>query len=94
MATQIDDRDRLSELKRLSPLQAIQALLCDGRMPADEPCLVTAILRDRRIELDDDEVTYVIDDARRHGTDAATVYDRLLAAGDGFQACNLPGQDG
>jgi hypothetical protein len=87
MATQ--EHDRLDSLKSLSPLQAIQALLRDECGQGERNYLVTAIQRDRRIELDDDEIAYVIHDAVQSGTDANAVFDRLLTAGDGFQACNV-----
>jgi hypothetical protein len=50
---------------------------------------VAAIQRDRRIELDDDEIAYVIETAIEDGIDATTAFDRLLTAGDGFQVRNL-----
>ncbi|MFM8890233.1 MAG: hypothetical protein ACKOTB_01190 [Planctomycetia bacterium] len=73
-------------LRNLSPLEAIQALLCEHLGHGEERYLVAAIMRDRRIELDDDEVSYMIQDARRQGVEATAVLDRLLALGDGVQA--------
>lgn len=83
------EHDRLDSLKSLSPLQAIQALLRDDYRQGERSYLVTAIQRDRRIELDDDEIAYVIHDAMQSGADAPAVFERLLTAGDGFQACNV-----
>jgi hypothetical protein len=83
------EHDRLNRLKLLSPLQAIQAWLRDDCGYGERTYLVTAIQRDRRIELDDDEIAYVIHDAMQSRIDAPAVFDRLLAAGDGFQACNV-----
>jgi hypothetical protein len=83
------EHDRLDRLKLLSPLQAIQAWLRDDCGYGERTYLVTAIQRDRRIELDDDEIAYVIDDAMQSSIDAPAVFDRLLTAGDGFQACNV-----
>ena len=83
------EHDRLDRLKLLSPLQAIQAWLRDDCGHGERTYLVTAIQRDRRIELDDDEIAYVIDDAMQSSIDAPAVFDRLLTAGDGFQACNV-----
>ena len=83
------EHDRLDRLKSLSPLQAIQAWLRDDCGYGERTYLVTAIQRDRRIELDDDEIAYVIHDAMQSRIDAPAVFDRLLAAGDGFQACNV-----
>ena len=90
MATQ--EHDRLDSLKSLSPLQAIQALLRDDCGQGERNYLVTAIQRDRRIELDDDEITYVIHDAMQSGSDAPAIFERLLTAGDGYQACNVQRQ--
>jgi hypothetical protein len=87
MATQ--EREHLDRLKSLSPLQAVQAWLREDYGQGERNYLITAIQRDRRIELDDDEIAYVIHDAMRSGSDAPTVFDRLLTAGDGFQACHV-----
>lgn len=84
MATQ--EHDRLDSLKALSPLQAVQAWLRDDCGHGERNYLITAIQRDRRIELDDDEIAYVIQDAMHSGIDAPTVFERLLTAGDGFQS--------
>ena len=81
--------DRIDELKTLSPLQAIQTWLRERCGHGERASLVAAIQRDRRIELDDDEIAYVIQDAIHHGIDAAAVFDRLLNAGDGYQSCNM-----
>jgi len=83
------EHDRLDSLKSLSAIQAIQALLRDDCGQGERNYLVTAIQRDRRIELDDDEIAYVIHDAMQSGIDAPAVFERLLTAGDGFQACNV-----
>jgi hypothetical protein len=90
MATQ--GHDRLDTLKTLSPLQAIQAWLRDDCGQGERDYLIIAIQRDRRIELDDDEIAYVIHDAMHNGIDAPAVFDRLLTAGEGFQGCDVPRQ--
>lgn len=87
MATK--EQNRLATLQTLSPLQAIQTWLCDNFDHGERGYLVAAIQRDRRIELDDDEIAYVIHDALEDGSDAAAVFDRLLNAGDGFQTRNM-----
>lgn len=87
MATKTHDRSDV--LKTLSPLQAIQTWLGEHYGHGERASLVAAIQRDRRIELDDDEIAYVIQDAIHHGIDAAAVLDRLLNAGDGYQSCNM-----
>jgi hypothetical protein len=82
-------QNRIVTLKTLSPLQAIQAWLCDNFDHGERHYLVTAIQRDRRIELDDDEIAYVIHDALEDGIDATAAFDRLLNAADGVQTRNL-----
>lgn len=83
------ENGRLDSLKDLSPLDAIRAWLCDNCTHGERGYLVAAIQRDRRIELDDDEIAYVIDGALEEGIDATTAFDRLLTAGDGFQVRNM-----
>ena len=83
------EHDRLDRLKLLSPLQAIQAWLRDDCGHGERTYLVTAIQRDRRIELDDDEIAYVIHDAIEDGIPPAAVFERLLSAADGFQTRNM-----
>ena len=83
MATQ--EHDRVESFKSLSALQAIETWLCDDCRHGERNYLITAIQRDRRIELDDDEIAYVIQNAMENGIDAPTVFDQLLTVGDGFQ---------
>jgi hypothetical protein len=83
------ENDRLDSLKDLSPLDAIRTWLCDNCTHGERGYLVAAIQRDRRIELDDDEIAYVIDGAMEDGIDATTAFDRLLTAGDGVQVRNM-----
>ena len=83
------EQNRLVALKTLSPLQAIQAWLCDSFDHGEQTYLVAAIQRDRRIELDDDEIAYVIHDAIEDGITPAAVFERLLSAADGFQTRNM-----
>ena len=78
-------QERLDSLKTLSPLEAIRAWLSDTVAPGDRSALAVAIQKDRRIELDDDEIAYLIQDAVEEGIDARTVLERLLSAGDGLQ---------
>ena len=78
------DQDRLNALKHLSPLEAIRAWLSDTVGPGDRSALAVAIQRDRRIELDDDEIAYLVEDGIECGLDPRAVLERLLSAGDGF----------
>mgnify|MGYP003335833966 CR=1 FL=1 len=79
------EKDRFDSLKDLSPVEAIRTWLCDNCTHGERGYLVAAIQRDRRIELDDDEIAYVIEAALEEGIDATTAFDRLLIAGDGLQ---------
>ena len=80
MATQ--EQNRVRSFKSLSALQAIETWLCDDCRHGERNDLINAIQRDRRIELDDDEIAYVIE----HAIDAPTVFDHLLTVGERFQA--------
>ncbi|MFM8379706.1 MAG: hypothetical protein ACKOB1_10330 [Planctomycetia bacterium] len=80
------EQDRINALKALSPLEAIRAWLSEAVGPEDRSALSLAIQRDRRIELDDDEIAYLVQDGIECGLDARAVFERLLSAGDGFQA--------
>lgn len=83
------EKERIDSLKSLSPLEAVRVWLCDRCTHGEQGYLVAAIQRDRRIELDDDEIAYVISNAIDEGVDASNVFDRLLSAGDAVQACNV-----
>jgi hypothetical protein len=83
MTTQ--EQNRVESFKSLSALQAIEAWLCDDCRHGERNYLITAIQRDRRIELDDDEIVYVIQNAMENGIDAPTVFDHLLTVGEGFK---------
>lgn len=82
------EQDRLNALKALSPLEAIRAWLGETVGPGDRSALAVAIQRDRRIELDDDEIAYLVQDGIESGLDARAVLERLLSAGDGVQPWN------
>lgn len=82
------EQDRLNALKALSPLEAIRAWLGETVGPGDRSALAVAIQRDRRIELDDDEIAYLVQDGIESGLDARAVLERLLSAGDGVQLWN------
>jgi hypothetical protein len=84
MATQ--EQNRVRSFKSLSALQAIETWLCDDCRHGERNDLINAIQRDRRIELDDDEIAYVIEHAIENGIDAPTVFDHLLTVGERFQA--------
>lgn len=73
--------ERMEKLKKLSPLEAVQAWL-DGAFGIDEePALIFAIRKDSRITLSDDDITEIILDAMMNDDcDAATCLESLAAA--------------
>lgn len=62
----------------LEPLEAIRIWLSGLFALEDEVGLITAIQRDRRIDLDDDEIAYVLADAARDGMAAEKALECLL----------------
>jgi len=76
----VSAHERSDSLKTLPPLEAISTWLGDDFNHRDEYNLMTAILRDRRILLDDDEIALLVHKARDQGTTAAAVLDLLVQA--------------
>ncbi|NQW47951.1 MAG: hypothetical protein HQ464_09310 [Planctomycetes bacterium] len=72
--------ERADSLKHLPPLEAISTWLGEDFSHRDEYNLTTAILRDRRILLDDDEISLLVHKARDKGTTAAAVLELLVRA--------------
>lgn len=81
-------------LKTLTPLEAIRTWIGDPAAARDRAALAGAIQRDRRIELDDDEIAYLVEDGIETGLDARAVLERLLTASDGVQSCRLADRSG
>lgn len=69
-------------LDRLSPLAAVAAWLATAPHPEVAEALVAVIRTDTRIELDPDEVSAVLRDARGEGLDAETTFERLILQGE------------
>ncbi len=69
-------------LDRLSPLAAVAAWLAIDPRPDVDAALVAVIRTDTRIELDPDEVSAVLRDARSEGLDAETAFERLILQGE------------
>ncbi len=73
------NQQRMETLKKLPPLEAVQAWL-DGDFGIDEePALCAAIRKDFRITLSDDDIADVIFEAMGDECDAATCLERLVA---------------
>ena len=88
----LSGQDQSSGLEPLSPLEAIRAWIGGAVGQCDRSALSSAIQRDRRIELDDDEIAYLVEDGIESGLDARAVLERLLTASGGGQTLGLASQ--
>ena len=73
------NRERFDRLSGLAPVDAVKAWLDGDFGLSDEPALISAIRKDRRIALSDDEIEEVILDAMDEGLDSAVCLARLVA---------------
>jgi len=69
-------------LDRLAPLAAVAAWLATDPSPDVAAALVAVICTDTRIELDPEEVSAVLADARSEGLDAEIAFERLILQGE------------
>jgi hypothetical protein len=69
-------------LDRLAPLAAVAAWLATDHSPDVAAALVAVIRTDTRIELEAEEVSAVLADARDEGLDAETAFERLILQGE------------
>ena len=69
-------------LDRLAPLAAVAAWLATDPSPDVAAALVAVIRTDTRIELDPEEVSAVLADARSEGLDAEIAFERLILQGE------------
>ena len=69
-------------LDRLAPLAAVAAWLATDPRPDVAAALVAVIRTDTRIELEPEEVSAVLADARGEGLDAETAFERLILQGE------------
>ena len=69
-------------LDRLAPLAAVAAWLATDPRPDVAAALVAVIRSDTRIELEPEEVSAVLADARGEGLDAETAFERLILQGE------------
>ena len=69
-------------LDRLAPLAAVAAWLATAPRPDVASALVAVIRSDTRIELESEEVSAVLADARGEGLDAETAFERLILQGE------------
>jgi hypothetical protein len=64
------NRERFVRLSALSPAEAVQAWLDGDFAMGDEPALISAIRKDQRISLSDDDLEDAMLDAMDEGLDA------------------------
>jgi len=77
---QPQNKKRFETLGALAPVDAVRAWL-DGEFGiGDEPALISAIRKDSRVSLSDDDIADVIMDAMDDGLDAAACLERLAMA--------------
>ncbi|MCY3015256.1 MAG: hypothetical protein NT171_11255 [Planctomycetota bacterium] len=69
-------------LDRLAPLAAVAAWLATDPSPDVAAALVAVIRTDTRIEIDPEEVSAVLADARSEGLDAEIAFERLILQGE------------
>ena len=69
-------------LDRLSPLAAVADWLATDHRPDVAAAHVAVIRTDTRIELDPEEISSVLRDARGEGLDAETAFERLILQGE------------
>ena len=72
------NRERFDRLSALEPIDAVKAWLDGDFGMGDEPALISAIRKDRRISLSDDDIEEVILDAMDESLDAAVCLARLV----------------
>ena len=77
---QSQDKVRFRRLSELAPADAVQAWLDGNFGVGDEEALISAIRKDRRVSLSDDELEDVILDAMDAGLDAPACLARLAGS--------------
>ena len=73
------NQQRMETLKKLPPLEAVQAWLDGDFGMNEESALCYAIRKDARITLSDDDICEVIFEAMDDGWDATACLERLAA---------------
>lgn len=70
--------ERYERLRRLSPVEAIEAWLAFEFGIGDEPAMLEAIRKESRVRLNDVEISDVISFAMDDGDDAVTCLAQLI----------------
>jgi hypothetical protein len=71
------NKERFERLRALSPIDAVKAWLDGDFGIDDEPAMISAIRKDPRISLSDDEIIDAVCDGMDEGLDAAVCLERL-----------------
>jgi hypothetical protein len=72
------NKERFESLRKLIPLEAIRAWQ-EGRFGiGDEPALIEAIRKDKRVTMSDDKMIDLMCDAMDEGWDAQRCLDRMI----------------
>ena len=71
------NKERFERLRALAPIDAVRAWLDGDFGIGDEAAMITAIRRDARITLSDDDITDVVCDAMNEDIDALACLERL-----------------
>jgi hypothetical protein len=74
------NQERFDRLRALAPVDAVRAWLDGGFSIGDEPAMITAIRRDARVSLSDDDIIKTVCSAMEEGLDAAACLERLAAS--------------
>jgi hypothetical protein len=75
----MQNKQRFDSLRKLAPIDAVEAWLAGDFGFGDEPALIEAIRKDERISLSDDAIAEAVCDAMDEGLDAQECLDRLAA---------------
>jgi len=71
------NKERFERLRALAPIDALKAWLDGDFGIDDEPAMISAIRKDPRVSLSDDQIIDAVCDAMDEGLDASACLERL-----------------
>ena len=74
------NQERFDRLRALAPVDAVRAWLDWDFGIGDEPAMITAIRRDARVSLSDEDIIKAVCDAQGEGLNAPDCLERLAAS--------------
>jgi hypothetical protein len=80
LTMQPQDRERFDRLRALTPIDAVRAWFEGEFGIGDEPAMITAIRRDARISLSEDDIANAICGAMDEDLDARACLERLAGS--------------